>query len=528
MLKGHNLVGFTESAAGTEVVSAFSTVDQRELPEKFAVATATEVENAVKKAVAAFAVYKTFSPDQKATFLETIAEEIIALGDGLIKRAMLETGLPEARLTGERGRTTGQLKLFADLLREGSWVEAVIDSALPDRKPLPRADLRKMLVPIGPVAVFGASNFPFAFSTAGGDTASALAAGNPVIVKAHPSHLGTNELIASAIDAAAKKCDMPDGIFSFIISKGNATSIQLVTHPGIKAVGFTGSFNGGMAIYQAAITDRAVPIPVYAEMSSINPVVLLPGKLKQDAATVATQLSASITLGAGQFCTNPGLIFLLQDDATTAFVTTLTESLTQVAPATMLNPGIATNYYEGRKQVAANGTVSTLFMGDELGATHQATPALLQVPAADFIANDKLQQEVFGPASILVICKDAAELNKALSCLHGQLTGSIYGLAPDLTTFSEAIDILSGKVGRVLFNGVPTGVEVCHAMVHGGPFPSTTDARSTSVGADAIKRFVRPLCFQDCPETLLPAELKNNNPFRIMRKVNGQYTHEGL
>ena len=526
MLKGHNLIGFKESAEGTEVVSSFSSVNQQNLPGEFTVATDGEVDEAVAKAVNAFDAYKRCGAATKAMFLETIAEEIMALGDTLIQRAMLETGLPEGRLTGERGRTTGQLKLFADILREGSWVEAVIDPALPERKPLPRADLRKMLVPIGPIAVFGASNFPFAFSTAGGDTVSALAAGNPVIVKAHSSHLGTNELVASAINTAAKKCNMPDGIFSSVIGNGYGTGTRLVKHPGIKAVGFTGSFNGGMALYKAAINERETPIPVFAEMSSINPVLLLPNKIKEDAAKIAMQLSGSITLGAGQFCTNPGLLFLIDDEPAQEFIKLLMEQLALVPPATMLSPAIATSYYEGRKAIAGQAQVTTLFIGDELGNTCKSSAALLQVSAGDFIQNSKLQQEMFGPASVIVICKDKAELQQALASTHGQLTASIFATADDLQNFAASIDHLAGKVGRVLFNGVPTGVEVCHAMVHGGPFPSTTDARSTSVGADAIKRFVRPLCFQDCPPELLPAELKNENQLNIMRKINGQFTRE--
>lgn len=528
MLKGHNLIGFTESASGTEAIASFSTVEQQTLPGKFSIATEAEVNEAVAKATEAFGAYKVLAAEEKAVFLETIAEEIMALGEVLIQRAMLETGLPEGRLTGERGRTTGQLKLFAELLREGSWLEAVIDPALPERTPLPRADLRKMLVPIGPVAVFGASNFPFAFSTAGGDTASALAAGNPVIVKAHSSHLGTNELVASAIEKAAKKCNMPDGIFSFVIGNGSVTGMQLVKHPGIKAVGFTGSFNAGMAIYKAAVNERETPIPVYAEMSSINPVLLLPNKLKQDAVKVATQLSGSITLGAGQFCTNPGLLFLINDEAAQSFISALTAALQLVPAATMLNPAISKSYYEGRKTIAAQSEVSSLFAGEEMSKECKATPALMQVSAADFIKNEKLQQEMFGPASVIVVCRDEAELELAIGSLHGQLTASIYAGEDDIKNFGVVIDMVAGKAGRVLFNGAPTGVEVCHAMVHGGPFPSTTDARSTSVGADAIKRFVRPVCFQDCPAALLPAALKNENPLKIMRKINGQYTRDAV
>lgn len=524
MLSGHNLTGYTESARGNTFLQAFSPVKQANLPENFTVATGEEIDTAVAKAAAAFDLYKMFPAETKAVFLETIAEEIMAIGDVLVQRAMLETGLPEPRLTGERGRTTGQLKLFADLLREGSWIEAVIDEALPDRKPLPRSDLRKMLVPIGPVLVFGASNFPFAFSTAGGDTASALAAGNPVIVKAHPSHLGTNELVATAIINAAKKCNMPDGIFSFIIGDGEVTGIQLVKHPGIKAIGFTGSYKAGMAIYKAATNERETPIPVYAEMSSINPVLLLPNKLKQDTDKIAAQISGSVTLGAGQFCTNPGVLFLVEDASSEIFIQQLTEKLAAVPAAFMLNQNICNNYYKSIQITAQQQGITSLFAGNNAASELKASPALMQVSAADFIANPQLQSEMFGPATLIVKCKDQAHLLNAIQSLHGQLTGTIIADAADIKNFAGCIDLLTSKVGRVVYNGVPTGVEVCHAMVHGGPFPATTDARSTSVGADAIKRFARPLCLQDCPQEFLPDALKDGNPLNIMRKLNGHYT----
>ena len=509
-------------------LKAFSTVSQNDLPEKFAVATAAEVDKAVAKAVKAFAVYKNLPSSEKASFLETIAEEIMALGDELIQRAMLETGLPEARLIGERGRTTGQLKLFATLLKEGSWVDAVIDTALPDRKPLPRADLSKMQVPIGPVVVFGASNFPFAFSTAGGDTASALAAGNPVIVKAHASHLGTNELMATAIHAAIKKCNLPEGVFSFVIGQGAVTGMQLVKHPDVKAVGFTGSYTAGMAIFKAAINERQTPIPVYAEMSSINPVLLLNDKLLRDGEAVAAALSGSITLGVGQFCTNPGLLFLIESDAAENFITKLSSLLAAIPPATMLNAGICRSYYKNKETISTQKGVTVLLEGENASGDFKGSAALLQVSATDFISNPGLQNEMFGPASLIVKCKNKTELQQAMGSLHGQLTGTVFAANEDIQNFGDCIGQLTGKVGRVVYNGVPTGVEVSHAMVHGGPFPATTDARSTSVGAEAIKRFVRPVCLQDCPPELLPDELKNENPLHIMRKVNGVYTSESI
>ena len=527
MIKGHNLIGLTESYEGKDFLQSFSPVTKSTLAEQFAVATSNEVNAAVEKASRAFVVYKAKTAEERALFLETIAEEIMALGEELIQRAMLETGLPEARLVGERGRTTGQLKLFADLIREGSWAEAVIDTALPERKPLPRSDLRKILIPIGPVAVFGASNFPFAFSTAGGDTASALASGNTVVVKAHDSHLGTNELVATAINNAVKKCNMPDGVFSTVVGEGPVIGIQLIKHEGIKAVGFTGSYNAGMAIFRAAVNDRKTPIPVFAEMSSINPVLLLPQKLKQDE-NLAAQISASITLGAGQFCTNPGLLFLLEDEASERFIKKLSEVIAASPAATMLNPNICGSYYKGREVIAKQKGVNVLFEGEDACANYKASAFLTKVNADNFISNPGLQNEVFGPASLIVACKNKQELLQALQCLHGQLTATILATPDELPDFADCIDMLSGKVGRVVYNGVPTGVEVSHAMVHGGPFPATTNANSTSVGADAIKRFVRPLCLQDCPEAFLPEALQNSNPLNIMRKVNGQYTKEGL
>jgi 2,5-dioxopentanoate dehydrogenase len=528
MFSGHNYTGFAASAENNKKVKVFSTVQQDYLPEEFTLATETETEAAVTKAKAAFEVYKKTTPEARAVFLETIADEIIAIGDGLIQRAMLETGLPEARLVGERGRTVNQLKLFASLLREGSWVEAVIDPALPNRKPLPRPDLRKMLCPLGPVVVFGASNFPFAFSTAGGDTASALAAGCPVIVKAHMAHLGTNELVAKAIIAAAIKCNMPDGVFSSLIGEGAALGQALAKHPFVKAIGFTGSYRAGMALYKAAVNERQTPIPVYAEMSSINPVLIFPQKVKEDSDKVAAQLAGSITLGVGQFCTNPGLLFVINSNETETFVQKLAAQLEAVPEAVMLNATICKSYYTDRKKIGGEKGVRSLLSGNEGGDSYKGSPALMEVSATDFIANPELQNEIFGPASLVVTCANEAELLEAVQSLHGQLTGTVFGKEEEMVTYATAIDALAEKVGRVVYNSVPTGVEVCHAMVHGGPHPATTDGRTTSVGAEAIKRFVRPVCFQDCPEALLPEALKDQNPLGIMRKVDGRYTAEAI
>ena len=523
MFNGHSYIGSALATEGSKKLKVFSTTRQDYLPEEFIVATEDEIEAATKKATEAFEIYKKIPGREKAFFLEAIAEEIAGIGDALVQRAMLETGLTEQRLIGERARTMNQLKMFASILREGSWVEAVIDPAMPDRKPLPRADLRKMLMPVGPVVVFGASNFPFAFSTAGGDTASALAAGCPVILKAHSSHLGTNELVATAIIKAAEKTGMPDGVFSSLIGEGGQLGQALAKHPAVKAIGFTGSYKAGMSLYKTATSDRSVPIPVYAEMSSINPVLVLPGKISETNDAVAAQLSASITLGVGQFCTNPGLIFMVESAATNNFITKLADQLSSVPAAAMLNQAICKSYYSGREKITQEKGVKAIYIGEDVGKTYKGSVGLFEVGARDFITNSELQNEMFGPASLVIRCKDEDELKDALHSLHGQLTATVFGTAGDIREYKSCVDILTEKCGRIIFNGVPTGVEVCHAMIHGGPFPATTDPRTTSVGAEAIKRFVRPVCFQDCPEEFLPEELKDNNPLGIMRKIDGVY-----
>lgn len=527
MLLGNNFIGFEKKSSGEKKLNAFSTILKTDLPGEFAVATEKEINDAISKATSAFEIYRKTSYEERAGFLDTIAEEIMQLEE-LVERAHLETGLPEARIINERGRTVGQLKLFASLLREGSFVEAIIDTSLPDRKPLPRSDIRRMMLPIGPVAVFAASNFPLAFSTAGGDTASALAAGCPVIVKAHSSHLGTNELVAKAIITAAQKCNMPDGVFSSLIGEGSLLGQQLVKHPQIKAVGFTGSFRAGMALLRAAINQRDEPIPVYAEMSSINPVLIFPDKIKQAADAVAAQLSASITLGVGQFCTNPGLLFVMKDENNEAFIQKVSEALQQAVPATMLNQTICGTYYTARQQLLSTQGVETVWKNDGGKEDYKGGASLAKTTAENFVQNNSLQNEVFGPFSLVVICKDENELKMALQSLHGQLTATIIGTTDELNRFRGCIDLLTARVGRVIYNGVPTGVEVCHAMMHGGPFPSTTYSHFTSVGTEAVKRFLRPVCYQDCPEELLPDPLKDENPLRILRKLNSEFTREAV
>ncbi len=471
----------------------------------------------------AFLQYRTRSGMARANFLEAIASEIEALGDPLIQKAMEETNLPEVRLIGERGRTCNQLRQFASMVREGSWVEARIDTALPDRQPLPKPDLRKMMVPLGPVVVFGASNFPFAYSTAGVDTASALAAGCSVVLKAHPAHPETSAMVAGAIAKAIRACGEHAHVFQHVQDSSFEAGKFLVQHPLTKAVGFTGSFSGGKALYDYA-TSRPEPIPVFAEMGSINPVFILPGALKVRAAKVAEMYAASITQGVGQFCTNPGLMLSIQSPELSSFTQQLATKIREVAPATMLHPGIANNFIKNRGKALKEKGVTLVAESSVPAKSNQGIPTVASVNAEDFLKNPALVEEVFGPYSLLVISKSREELFKALDAIPGQLTATIIGEDDELVDYADFIQRVSDRVGRVIINGVPTGVEVCPAMHHGGPFPATTDSRFTSVGIDAAKRWVRPVSFQNFPHGLLPAELQNQNPLGIWRMVNNTWT----
>ncbi len=480
------------------------------------------VDEVLNKAQVAFLSYKNFSGKKKAAFLRAIADEIEALGKELVDTAMRETNLPEARISNERGRTTGHCRMFADLVEEGSWVDARVDTALPNRMPAPKPDMRKMLVPIGPVIVFGASNFPLAYSTAGGDTASALAAGCPVIVKAHPAHLETSKLVASAIDKAASKTGMPSGVFQHVHGEGFEIGQALVKHPFTKAVGFTGSLAGGKALFDLA-NQRPEPIPVFAEMSSINPVILLPDTLSRDAAKTATMLAGSITLGVGQFCTNPGLIIAIDNEALQSFIATLSTEIQKVLPGTMLHQGISSNYTKRLNQTLEQKGVNVEAQSATKGSTAQGAPLIASVTAEAFLKNPTLSEEVFGPFSLIVKCKDINELHAVIVKGHGQLTSTIVGDEAEVAKYKALLNILVEKAGRLIINGVPTGVEVCPSQMHGGPFPSTTDSRFTAVGTDAIKRFARPVAFQNFPESLLPEELKTENPLGIWRMFNGEF-----
>ena len=522
-----NIIGFTDSEDSGKTLQGVNPVSNTMIDEKFFIASEEDVNKALIKADLAFASFKQSGAEERAIFLEKIADEMEALGDILVKRASLETGLPEARIIGERGRTTGQLRMFADYIREGSYVEASIDTAMPDRAPIPRPDLRKMMVPLGPVVVFGASNFPLAYSVAGGDTAAALAAGCPVLVKAHPGHPGTSALVGGAIVKAAKDTGMPDGVFSLLFDSGFAVGKALVGHPATKAVGFTGSLGGGRALFDIA-AQRDAPIPVFAEMGSINPSILLPEALNVRANDIADTYAGSITLGAGQFCTNPGLILGIASDGLNNFITQLVGAIEQVQPATMLHSGISESYRLKSKAMAEQLGVELIGKVSIDASTSQGQPALAKAPGAEFINNPKLHEEVFGPFSLIIECKDKAELATCCAKLSGQLTATIIGEDDEFMEYKDILSELQEKAGRVIFNGVPTGVEVCPSMVHGGPYPATTDSRFTAVGVNSIKRFLRPVSFQDAPEAMLPKALNNDNILKIWRLVNGNLTKESV
>ncbi|MDB5457256.1 MAG: aldehyde dehydrogenase [Caulobacter sp.] len=486
----------------------------------FAEPDAAAIAAACAAAAAAFDGYRETSLEARATFLETIADEIEALGEPLIATLLAETGLPRGRLEGERGRTTGQLRLFAQVVRRGDWIGARIDPALPERKPLPRADLRQRFIPLGPVVVFGASNFPLAFSTAGGDTASALAAGCPVIVKGHPAHPQAGELVGGAIRAAVAKCGLPAGVFALLTGQSHELGGALVRDPRVKAVGFTGSRAGGMALVKIA-AERPEPIPVYAEMSSINPVILFPGALAARAEALGTAFVGSLTMGAGQFCTNPGLVFALDGPDLDTFVASARQALTGAPPQVMLTPGIHQAYETGVAKLTGLDGVKPLGRGAGPGAANQGCAALFEVDAATFLATPALSHEVFGASSVVVRAPDLETLKTVLEGLEGQLTATLHLEAADAELARGLLPVLERKAGRILANGWPTGVEVSSAMVHGGPFPATSDGKSTSVGTRAIERFLRPVCYQDLPDTLLPPALQAANPLGVARAIDG-------
>jgi len=519
-LKGLNFLGKNRFGTGNATFRAVNPESGETLLPDYFTASSAEIAECVELANEAFQIYRNKSGAEKALLLETVAEEILELGDDLLVRCSEETGLPQARLIGERGRTVNQLKLFAELLREGSWVDARIDKAMPERQPLPKPDVRSMEKPLGAVAVFGASNFPLAFSVAGGDTVSALAAGCTVVVKAHPAHPGTCEMVAAAIQKAITKCGMPDGIFSMVQGISVEVGMALVTHPLIKAVGFTGSFKGGKAIFDAA-ARRDEPIPVYAEMGSVNPVFILPEALRQRRNQIADGLTNSVTLGVGQFCTNPGVFILQNSPDSAAFEQKLAENIRKTTGGVMLTAGIRDAYENGVKTLNTQPQVKLIAASENIDCQNFSSAHFLKTNSADFLSNKHLEEEVFGPSTLEVAANNKDEVLEIARNLKGHLTASVFADGDDFAEYRELFDILEQKVGRLIINEYPTGVEVCHAMVHGGPFPATTDRRTTSVGTRAITRFTSPICYQNFPDSLLPDELKNDNPLGIWRIVDG-------
>ena len=519
-VSGHLFIGGRRASATTSF-HASNPATGETIDPAISAASFEHVDAACELAWQAFHAYRATSREPRADFLRAIAEEILALGDELLERAHAESGLPLPRLSGERARTVGQLRLFADEIVTGGWLGIRIDTAMPERQPLPRSDLRQRRIPLGPVAVFGASNFPLAFSVAGGDTASALAAGCPVIVKGHPAHPGTSELVAQAIVRAQAKCAMPDGVFSLLNSNSNDVAGALVAHPRIKAVGFTGSRAGGLALAKIAAA-RPEPIPVYAEMSSVNPVVLLPGALTARATALAEGYVASLTLGVGQFCTNPGLLFALDGPGVDRFLAAAAAALAKVAPATMLTTAIHAAYERGVQRIAGQPGVTLVGRGAEAPAGNAGRGAIFAIGGAGLATSPAVTEEVFGAASVVVRCRDEAALIESLESLEGQLTATLHLDETDHALAARLIPVLERKAGRLIANGWPTGVEVSHAMVHGGPFPATSDSRSTSVGTLAIERFLRPVCYQDLPAALLPAELRGDAR-GLPRRVDGRF-----
>lgn len=518
-LKGVSLVGGEVGGKGTAFCGVNPATGEK-LEPVFYTAADEDVDRACTLAAGAATAFAALDNKARAAFLRSVADEIAAETEAILARANAETGLPLPRLQGEVGRTAGQLRLFAETVEEGSWVDARIDEALPERKPLPRSDIRSMLRPLGPVAVFGASNFPLAFSVAGGDTASALAAGNPVVVKAHPAHPGTSELVGSLIARAVAKAGLPAGVFSLLFDSGIDVGVGLVQHPAIKAVAFTGSGAGGQALIKLAAA-RPEPIPVYAEMGSTNPLFVLPGAMEQRGAAIAAGLQGSFTLGSGQFCTKPGLVFLPEGGG--AFGDLLAGGVSELPHGGMLTHGIASKFISAveARLKSAKATLLSQSGAAQPEGSAAGSPTVFSVDLKTFLDDPDLEEEIFGPTTLLIHTGGLADMVAAAEELHGHLTATIHGTDEDLANAGDLIRVLERKVGRILINGYPTGVEVCHSMVHGGPFPSCSDSRTTSVGTRAIYRFARPVCYQDFPDVALPAELQRANPFGIQRMVNG-------
>jgi alpha-ketoglutaric semialdehyde dehydrogenase len=525
-LSGRSLIGFRDGTGTGDAMYATNPVTGERLQPGFVPATAEEVELAARLSAEAFVVYQRVSGRERGALLRAIAAKIESIASDIVERAMLETALPQARLQGETARTCAQLRLFAQVAEEGSWVQARIDHADPDRKPAPKPDIRSMLRPLGPVVVFGASNFPLAFSVAGGDTVSALASGNTVIFKAHPAHPGTSELVGRALRESVRECGLPEGMFSLLFDAGTRVGTELVKHPLVKAGGFTGSRAAGRALMDMAAA-RPEPIPFYAEMSSTNPVFILPGALRERGENIAAGLHASFTLGAGQFCTKPGMVFLPQGSDAAAFGQKLQQMVEGAAPFHLLTKITHSSYDSVIASRKRDASVRLVAQGPHAAsdAGFAVNSTLFETNAAAFLDSDigsDLDAEIFGPTTLLVRHSNRDQFLAIARGLEGHLTATIHGTEQDLREFADLIAILENKVGRLVFNGFPTGVEVTHAMVHGGPYPSTSDGRSTSVGSQAIFRFARPVCYQGFPDDALPDALKNGNPLGIWRMVDGE------
>jgi 2,5-dioxopentanoate dehydrogenase len=525
-LTGQSFIA-SKRGAGAPAFYGVNPLTGAQLEPGYAEATPDEIARALALAAEAAAPYAAISGRERAAFLRRIADNLDAAVDQLVASAHEESGLSLPRLTGETARTTGQLRLFATILEEGSWLRARIDTALPDRKPFPRPALRSLQRPLGPVVVFGASNFPLAFSTAGGDTTAALAAGCPVIVKAHPAHPATSEVAAAAIQKAVAEAGLPEGVFSLLYSAGNNLGKTLVLDPRVQAVAFTGSQRGGRALMDLA-ARRPQPIPCFAEMSSVNPLFILPELLAADPEGFAKNLFASFTLGSGQFCTKPGLIFWTRLPGSDAFLAHLKKLVDEATPLPLLTPGIAKSYQQLTVERATQSTRAAEAKPQAGAPCFHADPQLFSATLAEFEAHPHLAEEIFGPTTLLIECPDLASYVRAANGLEGQLTATLFGTEADLATQRELIAVLATKAGRVIANAFPTGVEVSHAMVHGGPYPAASDARFTSVGTRAIDRFVRPVCYQSLPDALLPAELQDANPLGILRLVDGTETRVPL
>lgn len=527
-LSGKSIIGSREGTEASTKFRAHNPKTGSQLDPEFSSATAEDVNRAAELAHAAFQNYSRSSGREKGKFLRQIASNIETVTSELVERAELETALPKPRLQSETARTCNQLRLFAQLVEEGSWLMARIDRPDPDRKPLPKPDIRSLLRPLGPVVVFGASNFPLAFSVAGGDTASALAGGNPVIVKGHSAHPGTSEIVGRAVREAVRQCNLPEGVFSLLFGGGNEVGAALMKHPLVKAGGFTGSRTAGKILMNVA-ASRPEPIPFYAEMSSTNPVFILPGALREDGQKIAAGLHASFTLGAGQFCTKPGMVFVSEGPDASRFSDSLRQAVIGSAPFHLLTDVIRASYGNGIGNRRTKSNLRLIAEATSAKASDLAVDAVLfETDAQSFLKDPELAGEIFGPSTLLVRHSRREEVLQIARELEGHLTATIHGTESDLRDFSDLVAILEQKVGRLVFNGFPTGVEVSHAMVHGGPFPATSDGRSTSVGTQAIYRFCRPVCFQGFPDSALPDELKDENPLGIWRMIDGEMTREAV